>query len=77
MLQKIYMMNKQIGIKLNRTYGNQKQTEMRLEKILFLKKLNNMRMIKKFSFNLMFKKDFLRINQLKIKRLINNKLKNF
>lgn len=70
-------MNKQIGIKLNRTYGNQKQTEMRLEKILFLKKLNNMRMIKKFSFNLMFKKDFLRINQLKIKRLINNKLKNF
>jgi len=71
------MMNKQIGIKLNRTYGNQKQTEMRLEKILFLKKLNNMRMIKKFSFNLMFKKDFLRINQLKIKRLINNKLKNF
>ena len=70
-------MNKQIGNKLNRTYGNQKQTEMRLEKILFLKKLNNMRMIKKFSFNLMFKKDFLRINQLKIKRLINNKLKNF
>lgn len=33
MLQKIYMMSKQIGTKLNKTYGNLNKIEMKQEKI--------------------------------------------